>query len=140
MRRLLLIECTSIVPELWYESFELQHVLQATFDSEFNNIKFASMLRPRAHVLDSEQRRQDAIEERNALMQLSMNGAIAEPIVQHLDEEVESIDIPETPVEMLTEDCQMLRDGVEKLTTHLVSSLTAVRCGLFTRNTSFDFC
>lgn len=106
--------------------------MQATFDSQFNCSTFSTLLRTKSDVRESEQRRQSAIEEHNALMLISQGG-LPEPIVNHY-EEVESIDIPKTSVELLTEDYEMLRKGVEKMLGQLVSSTRAVKYDFVTHN------
>ena len=100
--------------------------LQAAFDAHFNSNTFSTLLRPREDVQENEQRRQSAIEEQNALMR-HLSGGVPEPIVQHIPEEPLPVEEPKTPVDLLREDCEMLRAGVERMTAQLASSAQTVR-------------
>jgi hypothetical protein len=96
--------------------------MQATFDSQFNTSTFYTLLRPKAGAQENECKRQSAIIEQNAKM------GLAEAIVQDLPEEVEFKPPPKTPVQLLTEDCEMLRKGVETMTASMVASTQGVMC------------
>lgn len=100
--------------------------LQAAFDTHFNSNTFSTLLRPREDVQENEQRRQSAIEEQNALMR-RLSGGVPEPIMQHIFEEPRPVEEPKTPVDLLREDCEMLRAGVERTTAQLANSAQTVR-------------
>jgi hypothetical protein len=52
--------------------------VQASFDAQFNNSTFSTLMRPKYHVQENEQKRQSAIEEENELMRLAMGGGLPE--------------------------------------------------------------